>query len=128
MASLLLVDDDFDLGDTCAEVLRFEGHRVRVARNGEEGLAQVEDDLPDLILCDVEMPVLDGPTMVLRMFLHDLGQEQIPILLISGAQDLGGIAEKVGTPYFLAKPFSVEQLVAWVARVLEERLPPRPRP
>jgi CheY-like chemotaxis protein len=128
MASLLLVDDDFDMVDTCAEVLRSEGHHVRVARNGEEGLAQVEDDLPDLVLCDVDMPVLDGPNMAFRMFSHDVGQEEIPILLVSGAPDLRGIAEKVGTPYFLAKPFSVEQLLARVGRVLEERLPPRPRP
>lgn len=126
MANLLLVDDDFDMVDVCADVLCSEGHDVRVARNGEDGVAQVQTDMPDLILCDVEMPILDGPNMALRLFLQDAGREKIPILLSSGAQDLRRVAEKVGTPYFISKPFTVEQLVALVARALAERIAPTP--
>jgi CheY-like chemotaxis protein len=127
MANLLVVDDDLDMAECCADVLRTEGHSVRIARNGAEGLALVAAEHPDLILLDVEMPVLNGLDMAYRMFLHDVGQEKIPIVLSSGVLDLRGAAEQVGTPYFLGKPFSVEQLLVMVARALVERTAPRPR-
>jgi CheY-like chemotaxis protein len=127
MANLLVVDDDLDMAECCAEVLGAEGHSARIARNGAEGLALVAAEKPDLILLDVEMPVLNGPDMAYRMFVHNVGQEKIPILLTSGVLDLKTVAEQVGTPYFLGKPFSVEQLLAMVARALVERTAPRPR-
>ena len=127
MANLLVVDDDLDMAECCADVLRAEGHSVRIARNGAEGLALLAVELPDLVLLDVEMPVLNGPDMAYRMFLNDVGQERIPILLTSGVLDLRSVAEQVRTPYFLGKPFSVEQLLAMVERALVERTAPRPR-
>ena len=127
MANLLVVDDDLDMAECCADILGAEGHRVRIARNGAEGLALVAAELPDLILLDVEMPVLNGPEMAYRMFLNNVGQERISILLTSGVLDLRSVAEQVGTPYFLGKPFSLDQLLAMVARALAERTAPRPR-
>lgn len=127
MANLLLIDDDLDLADVFAEVLRAEGHTVRVARNGKEGLARLAEEKPDLIICDVEMPVLNGPDMAFQIFLRDAGEELIPILLTSGVADLHRVAEKVGTPYFLGKPFSVEQLLDAMRRALFERKPPQRR-
>ena len=58
MADLLLVDDDSDAAQTLSEVLRAEGHAVRIARNGEQGLAELARRLPDAVLLDVEMPCL----------------------------------------------------------------------
>jgi DNA-binding NtrC family response regulator len=126
MADLLVVDDDLDLADMYSDILSWKGHAVRLARNGEEGLAQIRKAFPDLILCDVEMPLLTGPEMAYRMFLRDAGQEKIPILLTSGVRDLWSVAEQVGTPYFLAKPFTVERLLAMVERALTERTAPTP--
>lgn len=127
MASLLVVDDDLDMAETCAEILCAEGHTVRIGRNGREGLALIAEEIPDLILLDVEMPVLDGPDMAYRMFLDDAGQERIPIVLVSGALNLLAVAEKVGTPYFLGKPFRFERFLATVARALTEKTAPKPR-
>ena len=127
MANILVVDDDPDMADCCAEVLRLEGHSAVIARNGAEGLTLVSADKPDLILLDVEMPVLNGPDMAYRLFIDDAGQELIPILLASGVLDLRSAAEEVGTPSFLGKPFSVKQLLAAVALALAERTAPRPR-
>jgi CheY-like chemotaxis protein len=84
MADLLVVDDDDDIGDMLADILRELGHTVRVGRNGEQGLTLLEERLPDAVLLDVEMPALTGPQMAVRMFLHDVGQEEIPIVLQSG--------------------------------------------
>lgn len=127
MANILVVDDDFDMADTCSEVLRAAGHTVRIGRDGAEGLALVHEEKPELVVLDVEMPVLDGPGMAYKMFVHDLGLEHIPILLTSGVLDLKTVADRVGTPYFLGKPFSVKRFLNAVADALSGCIAPRPR-
>lgn len=126
MADILVVDDDPDAAEALTEVLRFEGHRVRAAFDGQEGLREVHARMPDLLLLDVDMPVLDGPGMAYAMLVHDMGQEDVPIVLVSGVPNLPEIAQRVGTPYLVEKPFRYERLVAMVARALAERIPPRP--
>jgi DNA-binding NtrC family response regulator len=126
MADLLVVDDDIDVGETLADVLRDEGHIVRTALNGLDGLARLDERLPDAVLLDVEMPLLTGPQMAVRMFLHNCGQENIPIILQSGVKDITAVASLVHTPYFLSKPFTVEDLLRMLGRALLERVAPRP--
>jgi DNA-binding NtrC family response regulator len=126
VAELIVVDDDMDIGDMLAYILRREGHAVRVARNGAEGLVLLDKRLPDAVLLDVEMPVLTGPEMAMRMFLHNCGQEAIPIVLQSGVKDLRAVAALVRTPYFVAKPFTIDEMLTMLARALAERVAPRP--
>lgn len=127
MATILIVDDDLDIVEVCSIILRLKGHDIRVARNGQEGLDEIQRALPDLILCDVEMPVLTGPDMAYRVFLRNAGAEMIPIILSSAVRDLRAVADAVGTPYFVAKPFTSQTLLAMVDRALAERIPPKPR-
>ncbi len=125
MAHLLLVDDDSDLVEAFAELLRAEGHEVRTARTGEEGLLALRAaPLPDLVVLDVDMPVLGGPGMAHQMLLHDAGEEKIPILLVSGSDSLAQIARRMGTPYFLRKPCDVGQFLDILGRALRERSAP----
>jgi DNA-binding response OmpR family regulator len=124
MANLLVVDDDPDIAETLAEFLRGEGHSVRIAANGEEGLRLLGDGLPDVVLLDVEMPVLDGPRMAHNMFLQDLGRELVPILFLSGVPDLDRVAAHWGTPYYLPKPFSLDRLLQMLDQTLRERRAP----
>jgi CheY-like chemotaxis protein len=126
MASIVLIDDDDDMRETMADLLAIEGHEVRTARNGVEGLQALDDRLPQLVLTDIEMPVLDGRAMVFRMFVENLGRENVPIVVTSGAPDLGAIARALGTPYYLAKPFPLDVLTATVNRALAEATPARP--
>jgi DNA-binding NtrC family response regulator len=126
MADLLVVDDDADVADSLADVLRDEGHVVRIARDGSQGLERLAERLPDAVLLDVEMPLLTGPQMAVRMFLNDCGQEEIPIILQSGVKDITATAALVQTPYFLSKPFTIEQMLSTLARALVERVAPHP--
>jgi DNA-binding NtrC family response regulator len=126
MADLLVVDDDRDLGELMVSLLESQGHRVRVGRNGREGLALVAERHPELVLLDVDMPFLTGPEMTYRMFLRDLGQETIPIVLLSAVRNLSEVARVVGTPYFLGKPYDFSSLSRLVARALVERQAPAP--
>jgi DNA-binding NtrC family response regulator len=124
MADILVVDDDLDTAEALSDLLIMEGHQLRVARDGREGLECLDVRLPDVVLLDVEMPRLNGPQMAYEMFLLDTGREKIPVVLLSGKLDLREIAAAVGTRYFLGKPYSIDVVLALIARALDERAPP----
>jgi CheY-like chemotaxis protein len=127
MANVLIVDDDLDIVNLSSELLESAGHRIHTGRNGEEGLKSLDGGpLPDCVLLDVDMPVLSGPGMAHRMLLHDAGEEFIPILLVSGRDDLPEVAERMGTPYFLSKatPDYGKALLEILDRALRERRGP----
>jgi FixJ family two-component response regulator len=81
----------------------------------------------DVILLDVDMPRLTGPQMAYQVFLMDAGRENIPVVLLSAALELARVAAMIGTRYFLAKPYPVDDLLRLIARALVEREPPVPR-
>jgi CheY-like chemotaxis protein len=127
MANVLIVDDDPDTVEVSSALLESAGHRITRGGNGEEGLKSlVAGPLPDCVLLDVEMPVLSGPEMARRMRLHDAGEERIPIVLVSGRDDLSAIAARMGTPYFLRKATRdyAEALLKLIERALSERRSP----
>jgi CheY-like chemotaxis protein len=128
MADILVVDDNVDLAQLVELLLVSENHRVRVAHDGEAGMVALAAGLPDVVVLDVDMPVLDGPGMAYRMLVEDCGREMIPIVLLSGSVDLAAAARRVGTPFVLRKPSDPEWLLAMVRRALTERTPPSPRP
>lgn len=115
MASVLIVDDDGELAEALAEILAGEGHEPTIARDGREALTNVYEGNPDLILLDVEMPVLDGPGMLRRL---DLRQGSIPVVLVSGLPRLANLAADLGIRHVLRKPFTSEALL----RVVQEAL------
>jgi DNA-binding NtrC family response regulator len=125
VAHLLLVDDDNDLTGALGEILRREGHEVHCAATGAEGLIVLRSaSLPDVVVLDVDMPVLGGPGMAHKMLVHDAGEENIPIILMSGRPDLSEIARQIGTSYFLAKPPTLDAFLPLLARALRERRAP----
>jgi len=127
MASVLMVDDNLDTLELSVELVESAGHRVQTGHNGEEGLRSLAaGPLPDCVVLDVDMPVLSGPGMAHQMLLHDAGEEKIPIVLVSGRDDLSEVARRIGTPYFLAKGISDygKALLELLARALGERLAP----
>lgn len=128
LADVLIIDDDLDSADALSEIMRAEGHDVRVGYNGQDGLRLAKERIPEIALLDVEMPLLDGPGMAYEMFLHDMGLEHVPVVFISGVANLRDVAAAAGTPYFLGKPYRYEQIITLVKRALAERTPPYPQP
>lgn len=125
MARLLIVEDDDDIRELLGEVLEAFGHEVSRTADGEEGLESLRHSLPDAIVLDVEMPNLDGPSMVVEMSKQNPVWSRIPVILLSGAADLPLVAERLGTPYWLAKPTNVDVLAKAVELALRERKAPR---
>ena len=125
--NILIVDDDHDASHRLADILAATGHLTRVAGNGFEGLQAVASDPPDIILLDVEMPLLDGPEMVEALAVRRAGKAAIPIVLISASRHLERIARVVGTPHYLRKPFGIRQVISLVDEALNAR-PRQDRP
>lgn len=125
MAHLLVVDDDNDIVDALRELLCAEGHDVHTASTGEEGLTVLRaSPLPDVVILDVDMPVLGGPGMAHKMLLHNAGEEEIPIILMSGSENLREIARKMGTSYVVKKPATIRVFLTVLDRALRERRGP----
>lgn len=124
MSNLLVVEDDPDLAETMCSVLACGGHEVRIAENGQAGLDCVTAARPDAVLLDIEMPILDGPTMAYRLLVRNCGDEKIPIVLLSSIADLKSVAAKIGTPYYLGKPYTIAELISRVRRAVTERAAP----
>ena len=103
--TVLVVDDDFDIRSTLAQILREEGFRVREARNGLEALEKVDEEEPDLVLLDLMMPVLKG-WEVLKALRHS--RAELPVVVLSAIP-------ASGCTDYLQKPVSFERLLELLA-------------
>jgi CheY-like chemotaxis protein len=86
MAKILIVDDDADGRDTMAVNLQDAGHTVKCAPNGREALSLVLESQPDVILLDLMMPEMDGPSFleVIRSYLRI---QSLPVVVLTGLSD-----------------------------------------
>ena len=125
MASILIVDDDVDSATVLADLLRDQGFEVRLAHDGQQGIRVLANWTPDVIVLDVWMPVLDGPGMVYRLQFLGGGVERIPIVLVSSHLNLGLVASRIGTPYFVRKPPTMSRLLPVLERALTAREAPK---
>jgi len=115
VTSVLVVEDDADFRAVVADFLQLLGCTVNAVRNGLEGLEQGRRNVPDLILLDLAMPVMDG-----LQFGTIARREQrlanVPIVLMSGSPEGPEVALQLQAKAFLRKPFSLDQLAAVVER------------
>lgn len=117
----MLVDDDPNLILLVKDYLEFRGYDVITAENGREALEKLELDIPDLIICDVMMPEMDGYTLV-KHIREDPRTSWIPVLFLSAkgqSQDrVKGLS--TGADVYIVKPFEPEELVAQVESSLKQ--------
>jgi excisionase family DNA binding protein len=116
---VLIVDDDEGVRAFVRANLELEGYSVREAASAEEGLALLEERLPDLILLDVMMPQVDGWEM-LRRVQEQHGVGSIPVIMFSGKVDERALAQATerGATSFLAKGFDPQQLIESTKQIL----------
>jgi signal transduction histidine kinase len=113
--SVLLVDDDAELRRTLAEMLSGRGHRVRAVENGREALAAAREAVPDVIVTDVSMPVMDGFALVAALR-ADPAVEAVSVVYLTGKADRDDVRRGMGLggDDYLTKPCSAEELIAAV--------------
>lgn len=124
--TILVVDDEPGIVDVLIAVLQDAGHRASGAANGREALAKLKVSSPDLLLLDVEMPVLDGGA-TLSAIRADARLSAIPVLVMSGITESIVKRRCRGYDAFLRKPFSLDDLLDAVDALLARKGPSKPR-
>jgi two-component system chemotaxis response regulator CheY len=119
---VLIVEDDPDILSSLAEVIREEGFEVETAANGYQALSRVEARMPDLILLDLMMPLMDG-WRFLELARQRFPSLSTPVVLLSAVHALTEEARRLGVTAFLPKPFDL----ADVAQLAHELCPGVPR-
>jgi CheY-like chemotaxis protein len=112
MSLVLVVDDEADIREPVAMLLEDAGYRVVTAADGLEALDQVSRELPAVILLDMRMPRMDGWQFAREC--RARFNRQVPIVVMTAAQDARQRAADVGAEAFVAKPFDLDHLLAVV--------------
>jgi two-component system nitrogen regulation response regulator NtrX len=117
---ILVIDDEASIRDSLRMTLEYDGYEFIGAATGQEGLALVEREAPDLVLLDVKMPGMDGLDVLERLRSMN---ETLPVVMISGHGTTATAVEatKKGAVDFLDKPFeSTERLLVTLRNALEQ--------
>jgi signal transduction histidine kinase/ActR/RegA family two-component response regulator len=115
---VLVIEDNIDAADSFREALELDGHEVRVAYNGPEGLVAAREFTPDVVLCDLGLPGTDG-YQVARTFRADPALSSVHLIALTGyamPEDVAR-AREAGFDQHLAKPASLEDLCTVLAGV-----------
>jgi CheY-like chemotaxis protein len=110
MAKILIIDDEKSLRETICELLSYSGYDVRDAQDGLEGLEKVRQFIPDLILCDIMMPILDGYGFMEKHNISDYSY--IPVIFLTARIEIKDPKKDValGIKAYIKKPFIFKEL------------------
>lgn len=119
MATVLVIEDEEPLRANLVRILSAEGFRVVTAADGDEGLARAREAHPDLVICDILMPRMDGFS-VLAALRSRPETATIPFLFLTASADKEDLARglKSGANEYVTKPFRIADLLAAVRRLL----------
>ena len=119
MAKILIAEDERDIRDLVAFTLRFAGHEVVVAANGEEAVTMAPNVNPDLILMDVRMPRMTGYEAC-KVMKANPDLKDIPIVFLTARGQESEIQQGLdaGAEEYLLKPFAPDQLTTRVKAIL----------
>jgi CheY-like chemotaxis protein len=114
--TVLVVDDDPAVRATLAELLGSEGYAVQLSSDGFSALNLVRRDPPDLVILDLNLPVLDGQEFV-DAWRTAAPASSIPILVLTASADLPSSLSDLGVQGHFTKPFDVDSVLGAVARL-----------
>jgi len=112
MKTILLIEDDMDMRENTAEILELANYHVIKAENGKKGVEQARQHAPDLILCDIMMPELDGYG-VLHLLGRDQATAEIPFIFMSAKAERSDVRKgmELGADDYITKPFEESELL-----------------
>jgi DNA-binding response OmpR family regulator len=122
MAKILIAEDERDIRELVTFTLRYAGHEVHQATNGEEALNMAREIVPDLILMDVRMPKMTGYEAC-RHMKADEKLKNIPVVFLSakGQETEIQTGLEVGATDYILKPFAPDQLIKRVSEILTKK-------
>jgi len=125
-ATILIVDDEKAMRDSCCQVLTEDGYRTETAEDGNSGLQKIKEVKPDLVLVDLKMPGMSGIELLDKM--EDIDPTIVPVVITAYANtEWGADAIKRHACDFLTKPFTPDQLRTIVGRGLEQPIDEKKR-
>jgi len=112
MKSILLIEDNDEIRENTAEILELSNFKVYRASDGKEGVQLALDKKPDLVVCDIMMPVLDGYA-VLHMLQHNPDTENIPFIFLTAKTERENWRKgmDLGADDYITKPFTGTELI-----------------
>src|SRR5512146_313888 len=121
MAKILIAEDEPDIRELVAFMLRFAGYEVVAASNGEEAVQAATRDVPDLVLMDVRMPRMTGYDAC-KLMKADPTLHDIPVVFLSAKGQESEIQSglEAGAEEYLLKPFSPDELTNRVRAILSK--------
>ncbi|NEQ88012.1 MAG: response regulator, partial [Moorea sp. SIO2I5] len=121
MNKILVIEDEIFIRENLIELLEIEGFDAKGAENGVEGVQLVKKEAPDLILCDVMMPELDGYG-VLEALRQDPATAKIPFMFLTASADRSNIQKirELGIHDYILKPFNVDKFLDVISNRLAE--------
>ncbi len=119
MKTILLIEDNNDIRENMAEILELAGYKVFTAENGKVGVEVAQEEKPDLIVCDIMMPVLDGYG-VIHMLQKNDELRNTPFIFLTAKAERAEIRKgmELGADDYITKPFDVTELL----NAIESRL------
>jgi two-component system response regulator MprA len=119
---VLIVDDEPAVRESLARAMRIDGHDVRVAANGVEGLDAMKVEPVDVVVLDLQMPILDGVEMCRQL---RAGGDHTAVLMLTARSTIANRVEGLdaGADDYLTKPFALDELRARM-RALQRRVDP----
>ena len=119
---VLLVEDESTLAMIIKDTLEGQGFRIRLAKDGEEGLQSFFREKPDVLVADVMMPRMDGFEMVRRLRKTD---SRTPVLFLTARSAINDVVEgfELGANDYLKKPFGMQELIVRIKALLGRACP-----
>jgi DNA-binding response OmpR family regulator len=121
-SKVLVIEDNEGVREEIVDILRFEGYEVRDAENGRLGLELVKAWAPDIVICDLMMPDLDGYA-TLEALRADAASALTPFLCLTARGERHDMrkAMELGADDYLTKPFTADELLVALAAALSKR-------
>ncbi|WP_158976434.1 response regulator [Cellulophaga sp. L1A9] len=112
MKKILLIEDNLDVREMTAEILELENYNVATAENGKIGIEEAKSFAPDLILCDIMMPIMDGYE-VFKQLSEDHTTASIPFIFLTAKSEKSDFRRgmTMGADDYLTKPFEAQDLI-----------------
>ena len=112
MKSILLIEDNIDILENLAEYLEMEGYQIYSTNNGEKGIEMALEFMPDLIICDMPKPGIDG-YKVLRVLIDNLSIISIPFIFCTTMSEKINKSDALesGADDYIIKPFELESIL-----------------
>lgn len=121
MQKILLIEDNEALRENTAEILSLASYEVRVAENGKIGIEMALENPPDLIVCDIMMPILDGYG-VYQIITKNEALQHIPFIFLSAKSERSDLRKgmEMGADDYITKPFTDAELINAIRTRLEK--------